>query len=174
MKILKHIIITSLLAVYAFFGCGTSIFLFANFNMIFSIRNSDRFYPMLIFACLISLVGLMSLIVLIIYCRQLYLQNKATQNKAEIDEIAFTSKVKEITYKRFEIRLYALLIFVLFLLLSFSVITALRNYWYFHLKINPVMIFIQVLILLSIVLFIFDVRAFNKKRLQNKENLKVE
>lgn len=171
MKTLKHIIIILLLLVYTFFGSGISIALLDDYSN----RSLDMDYIEFLFIILFSLIGILGIICSIIYINYLRKRSENSPQNIEIDQVAFPLDKKTILFKRFEIIFYSAFTSVLFLFLCLMLFSMFRNYLYYETEISMLMIFVQIFVLLSVILFFIDVRAFNKKRLQeNKINLSIK
>jgi hypothetical protein len=170
MKTLKHIIIILLLLVYTFFGSGISIGLLVDY----SDRTLDLDYIEFLFIILFSLIAILGIISCFIYINHLINTGKKSPKNLQIDQVAFQMEKKTILFKRIEIILYSVFTSILFLFLCLMLFSMFRNYFYYETELNSVMIFVQIFVLLSVILFFVDVRAYNKKRLQNSENTKVE
>jgi len=170
MKTLKHIIIILLLLVYTFFGSGISIGLLVDY----SDRTLDLDYIEFFFIILFSLIAILGIISCFIYINHLIKTGKKSPKNLQIDQVAFQMEKKTILFKRIEIILYSVFTSILFLFLCLMLFSMFRNYFYYETELNSVMIFVQIFVLLSVILFFVDVRAYNKKRLQNSENTKVE
>jgi MFS family permease len=165
MKTLKHIIIILLLLVYTFFGSGISIGLLVDNSN----RSLDLDYIEFVFIILFSLIAILGVICCIIYVNYLIKRSKKSPKNLQIDQVAFPMDKKTILFKRIEIILYSAFTSVLFLFLCLFLFSMFRNYLYYETEISMLMIFVQIFVLLSVILFFIDVRAFNKKRLQDEK-----